>query len=425
MAPPKSSYETFFGKIVLGQMSKMPEWARVCVFLLSFLMMIYLAYHAVGSSWFVVGSVWEKSSSTPAKWQAAHGYDVRWNSIAPGAGTSRSGQYTLVMSPEQYLAMAAAGKYRLEVLGGVSGTEIVCAKDIQFSAITGQFEDYRIDEACNASQTSQVQGDRPWSDSLFPPVYAMAMVAPQTAFRVLATSLKADSSWSRSDNAQLTLFQNGAQFNLKAGPQVDYGSVPILPGSPFAFADGAYLPANFLNGGRIRLSVQGGLFNYTEEWFDLPQNWAVGSPADLRGSKGSTLSVIAVGQETLTIYRKYGDGAYFARLSQRVVQAGVFPEGAASPLGPETAISTLYVGRNVRPATVKAIVSAVIDNGVSLKRIAYPYAFTSTTDTMRLQLGASTSCNKQPEIDRADLAKLAALPDAQVQTFLLKFKDCK
>jgi hypothetical protein len=126
----------------------------------------------------------------------------------------------------------------------------------------------------------------------------------------------------------------------------------------------------------------------------------------------------------MTIFRKSGDEAYYAKLAKDLLAAGVLPASSASPLGSDAETNTLFVGADVQPSTVKSVVRAILNNGVPLKRISYPYTFTSTSDTTRLQLGSSKVCNKAPIIKADELGRVANASDDQVQPLLAKYKAC-
>jgi hypothetical protein len=231
--------------------------------------------------------------------------------------------------------------------------------------------------------------------------------------------------WSRTDSAQIILFQNGEDLPLLNLSGSTYGSVLVLPGESFAFTDGVYLPSRSLAGGRVRLSDKSGLFHYIEEWFELPNNMVLGQQVNLTGSLGSDLSLIPAGPNIITVYRKTGEADYYPKLAQGFLAAGVVPTISASPAGADKTTNTLFVGATVSPATVRSVVEAIAKNGVQLKRIAYPYKFTHTSDTSIMQLGWSLQCEGAAPIPQVELTRLAGTSDAEVQTFLERYKECR
>lgn len=423
------SYSSVFGKVILSKFDSMPEWARIFTFFVALAVLVYLTIHSVNTQYFVTGTVLEPSPTRPGSNQAAHGYDVRWSDSF--AGTNSKGQYVFVLTPVQYLSLLKDGSHTLEIWQPGDDKNIrdqqICTKPVTFERINGEFDDYYIDGHCQPPQQLRVappsfpSPDRPFS--LIPAVLASAAPAAYP-YRLIVDTIRFSTGWPRSNSAQMTLFQNGAELPVLSLAGSGYGAVSVLPGSSFAFPGGTWLPSASLAGGRIRLSDKGEMFSYNEEWFVLPEPMQLGSRFTLRGARGSELSLVPLGPTNITLFRKYGDDAYFNRLSQDLLSAGVFPLSSASPLGPDAPTNTLFVGPAVPPYTVKAVVAAVAKNGVQLKRIAYPYVFNSTLDPTRIQLGSAMACQNSPAIKPQELATLASLPDTQVQPFLARYKDC-
>ena len=427
-------YSSFFGKLVLAKFDSMPEWVRVCAFFISLLVLVYIALHSLNSRYFVTGTVLEPSPAHAGSNQVARGFDVRWADNY--AGTNSKGHYVFVLTPMQYLGLMKSGNHSLEIWKSGDQTDIedqqICSKTVPFERTTNEFDDYYIDGHCGGENAaaklaipsvpqSPVQSH---DFELTEPVMAAVAANPSRSYRILARTVRFAVSWPRSDSGEMILFQNGSEFSLSNPSGDGYGGISVLPGGSFAFTDGVFLPANSLAGGRIRLSDKSNVFTYTEEWFDLPEPLQLGKPIAIQGSRGSQLTLVAINPSTITIFRKSGDEKYYGKLSQDLLAAGVLPASSTAPLGPDAETNTLFVGADVQPSTVKSVVAAIVKNGVSLKRIAYPYSFTSTSDTTRLQLGSSKACFKSAAIKPEALAPLAAATDDQVKLFLAKYAVC-
>jgi hypothetical protein len=358
--------------------------------------------------------------------QAARGYDVRW--AENYAGTNSKGHYVFVLSPFEYFSLLKAGKHSLQVWKpgdkqGVADLQ-TCAKTIEFHRQESMFEDYYLDAGCPNSIRRPATNEASFLSGLVETVHAAAIPIATTNYRLLVTTLRFGSQWPRSDSAEMHLFQYNQDIQLLTLAGTTYGGITTLPGGSFAFADGVYLPSVSLAGGRVRLSNKSGLFTFTQEWFNLPNNPQIGSRIVLNGDMGSELTVIPLGPSIATVYRKDGDSAYYAQLAQDLLHAGVLPMSSASPMGAEQITNTLFIGSAVPPSTVKSVVSAVAKNGVQLKRIAYPYQFTSTSDTSRIQLGWSRQCVNAPVIKRESIERLSGTDDQRITDFLRQYSDC-
>src|SRR5258707_8066393 len=273
----KKDYTTIFGKIVLSKFDSMPEWARLCAFLVAIFVLVYVALHSLNAHYFVSGTVLEPSLNHPGSNQLARGYDVRWADNY--AGTNSKGHYVFVLSPLEYFSLLKTGNHSLEIWRSGDKDDIeaqqICRKSVNFERLESRFEDYHIDPKCLVNEQSAAPilfpGEMPKEYSLVPTANASASATEDISYRILVRTLRVASKWSRSDSAEIILFQNDYNLQLLNLSGSPYGGVSILPGESFAFADGVYLPSTSLKGGRVRLSHKGGLFSgYIEEWFDLP-----------------------------------------------------------------------------------------------------------------------------------------------------------
>jgi hypothetical protein len=422
--PGKENYNTIFGRIVLSKFDGMPEWVRICAFLTALLVIVYLALHSVNAEYFVGGTVLEPSPGHPGYKRAGRGYDVRW--ADKYAGTNSKGHFGFVLSPMEYFGLLKAGNQSLEIWKSGNEDDVedqeICKKSVKFQRFESNFEDYYVDNKCALAEAAQTT--RPGT-ALVPTVYASEPSGAGASYHILVKTLQFAPQWARSDSAEIILFLGGEEWPLRNPDGKIYGAVSILPGESFAFRDGVYLPAKSLGGGRVRLSDRRGFLNYTEEWFDLPNILEIGKSSTVRGSLGSSLDVVPVGRSTITIFRKYGDAAYYSGLAENLLAIGVLPMSSASPLGAEKPINTLFVGPSVEPSTVKSVLAALTKNGVQLKRIAYPYTFESTADTSRIQLGWSAQCVHSALIPKANIADLAATPDSHFAEAVKKYIECK
>jgi hypothetical protein len=102
----QQDYSTLFGKIVLSKFDSMPEWARVCAFFISLLVMAYVTLHSLNAKYLVQGMVLEPNAKHTGN-QAARGFDVRW--AESYAGTDSKGHYVFALSPLEYAALLKNG----------------------------------------------------------------------------------------------------------------------------------------------------------------------------------------------------------------------------------------------------------------------------------------------------------------------------
>jgi hypothetical protein len=432
MADPKA-YSTIFGKIVLSKFDSMPEWARLSAFFVALFVLVYVTLHSVNAKYFVTGTVLAPSPTHPGSHQFVRGYDVRWSDNY--AGTNSKGHFVFVLSPLEYLSLYKSGNHLLEIWKPGDKNDVqdqqICQKVVSFDRLQGSFEDFYIDGKCStiaAATHDLIRPESPRGYGMLRSAYAASSVGRGADYRILVRTVRFGAKWPRTDSAQIILFQGGEDLPLLNLSGSSYGSVLILPGESFAFTDGVYLPSRSLAGGRVRLSDKGGLggfFRYIEEWFELPNKMELGKQLDLVGSLGTDLSVIPVGPSIITVYRKDGEADYYPRLAQDLLGAGVTPTISASPAGADKTTNTLFVGATVPPATVRSVVAAIAKNGVQLKRIAYPYKFTYTSDTSIMQLGWSLQCERAAPISQTELTRLAGTSDAGLQTFLERYKECR
>jgi hypothetical protein len=339
----------------------MPEWVRVTCFLLAFITLIYLTFHSTNSKYLVSGTVLEPSPTHPASNQFARGYDVRWGENY--AGINSKGQYVFALYPFDYARLLMDGKHSLQLWKpGEQGTPEylqVCRKDVLFARADSSFEDYIVDSECTKGSASGGSQAQPKISSLVlldltPAVKAASIETSQFPYHLIVETIRFSSKWSRSDSAQMVLFQGGADLPVLDIAGNEYGRVAIFPGSSFAFAEGTFMPSGHLGFGKIRLSDKTGLFGYTEEWFEIPSSVQLATSFTLSGSMGSLLTLLPVGRSLITIYRKAGDEVFFNQLTRDLMKVGVLPISARSPLGEDVKTNTLYFGKDVPPSTVKA-----------------------------------------------------------------------
>ena len=421
----QQDYSTLFGKIVLSKFDSMPEWARVCAFFISLLVMAYVTLHSLNAKYLVQGMVLEPNAKHTGN-QAARGFDVRW--AESYAGTDSKGHYVFALSPLEYAALLKNGDQTLQIWSppgeGETQDQQLCQKAVSFDRLGNLFADYYIDGSCLATLQHGATDAIAFNRGLLPAVSAAVSSAAIPDYRILVRNLRFDQRWKRSDAAEMILFQGGEDYQLLNLPDNPYGKVSILPGGTFSFADGVYFPSKSLAGGRIRLSDNSGIFSYAEEWFNLPAGMEPGKPVPLNGDLGSQLTIVPLGRSIATVFRKSDDPHYYDALTQDLLKIGVLPVVSASPMGEDKGANTLFAGSEVLPSTVKSIVAAAVKDGIQLKRIAYPYSFKSTTDNSRIQLGWSKQCADAPAIPKEELDKLAGTADQQVQTFLQRFSNC-
>jgi hypothetical protein len=304
----QKDYSSVFGKLILSKFDSMPEWVRVCTFLVSLAVLVYVTCHSLNSRYFVSGTVLEPSPIHDGSNQLARGYDVRWADNY--AGTNSKGYYVFVLTPTEYFSLVATGNHTLEIWKpgnkDDAADQQVCSKSIQFQRVEGSFDDYYINGQCQSPGQSQVQSQARQSVSepsllgwargftLVPAVYAAQSRSAGGVYRLLVKTMRFDASWPRRNSAEMIFFQDGVELPLLNASGEPYGSISVLPGGHFAFAEGTYITTRSLQGGRIRLADRSGLFGYTEEWFDLPARIEMHKRIDIRGSMGSNLSLLPV-----------------------------------------------------------------------------------------------------------------------------------
>jgi len=146
----QQDYSSVFGRLILSKFDAMPEWVRVCTFLVSLAVVVYVTYHSLNSHYFVSGTVLEPSPAHKGSNQLARGYDVRWADNY--AGTNSKGYYVFVLTPLEYFSLIGSGNHTLEIWKHGDQTDAsdqqVCTKSVAFERMEDSFEDYYINGQC-------------------------------------------------------------------------------------------------------------------------------------------------------------------------------------------------------------------------------------------------------------------------------------
>ena len=177
--------------------------------------------------------------------------------------------------------------------------------------------------------------------------------------------------------------------------------------------------------GQIRLTAPASGFfqlsNYSED-FALPDHQAIGQALQLKGSRGSTLTVSVVFTQAVKLYREADWAAKKDAMEADFLKQGFTVRWADPPLGALAETNSLWTGLEVPFDVVQRLLRVAVTQQIPLKKIQYRYEFQSSKNPTEIQLGSSKACANASPIPSEALEQAIAAPgEGEFQRIIAPF----
>jgi hypothetical protein len=228
---------------------------------------------------------------------------------------------------------------------------------------------------------------------------------------------------------ELVAFNQTLQMKDRGMADLAAGHIPVTANQSIDLGSSLYfsVPGNSLPiRGEVRLTAPAtGFFqmasNYEED-FSLPPEQPIGQALQLRGSKGSTLTVRIVLSQPVKLYRESNWADKKDAMEADFLGQGFLVRWIDPPQGARAETNALWTGPVVSFDVVQRLLKVAISQGIPLKKIEYRYHFQSSPSPAEMQIGSSGACAKAAPIPIQALSNaVAARSDEEFQKVISPF----
>ena len=397
---------TFIGKFIDKYYVRQPLWLQSGTFVVFLLLFVYGFINLLNGKYVLKGSLWvqKPASECPQKQPCsawAPYYEVRWGQQA--FVSNSTGDYYVAIGLPEYLKALATGSHQVTLVK--DGTNMG-GQSLKINRLEGEFDDVTI--KLPADQTANLRTEPGWS--LIPSVWASISSG---RYRLLVEGVtlagapaKTSATFELLADSRVIPLQDHNASDMTTGP------IPILGMGANDLGGGLYfsLPGNSLPvNGAVRVTTNaGGIFQFSsnsEESFPLLPQQSIGSAMQLRGTKGSSLTLRIVFSQDVKVFRKSALLGKKQEFESELRKQGLLARWSDPPLGTQTETDSLWTGPEVPFDVVQRLLRVAVDEDIELKQIGYRYAFKSTSNPTEIQFGSDRSCASTPRIPATVLQK--------------------
>jgi hypothetical protein len=422
---------TFIGNFIDRYFLKQRPWVQTSTFLVFVALFVYGFTNILTGKYVLKGNLWvhEPASECPQHDGPcslhAKFYELKWGT--QDFVTNSKGEYFVTMGFLEYVGAVATGHHDITF---IKDEALICSRSVGIDRMAGEFRDETLSLTPTDASVTLPQFEHN-SFSIIPEVYAAATISGM--YRLLVEGVRLNPGLSKSD-VNLTLLLDGRSVELQDHSASNFpaGEIPVTPeqnldlGSSFFFS----LPGNTLPmHGSVKLtgSASGFLqyFSKYEEEFPLPASQLLGSPFQVQGSKGSTISLRIILSQDVKLFRKSSLMDKKDDVETNLRDQGFLTKWAEPPLGTQTETNTLWTGPDVPFTVVQRLLKVAASEDIGLKKIQYQYHFQSSNNPSEIQFGHSAACKNSPTISAEALQRAIAAPSGDTfKSAIAPYSDC-